>query len=51
MVPALTVLLFQNPGPYGANKIQTICSWRFMYTEASLYLGLMNMFAVHVPHS
>jgi len=36
MVPALKVLLFQNPGPYGTNAIQTICLWRSIYIDASL---------------
>jgi len=39
MVPALTVLLFQNLGPYGTNTIQTICSWWPVYIDASLYWG------------
>jgi len=39
MVPALTVLPFQNPGPYGTNTIQTICLWSSVYIDASLYWG------------
>jgi len=28
MVPALTVLLFQKPGPYGTKHNSDYCSWR-----------------------